>query len=188
MLLGHISGIFGVQGWVRIYSHTQPREQILQYSPWLIGREGRWQDMAVLEGRRHGRGVVARLDGCEDREAARALMGAQIAVYRDQLQPLAPGEYYWVDLEGLQVVTREGVPLGRVVRLFETGAHDVLVVRDPAGEREWLIPFVQGRTVTAVDLAAGYLEVDWAPDWLMQDRRPVRSTEKPGQEEGDGES
>ncbi|ROR29825.1 ribosome maturation factor RimM [Inmirania thermothiophila] len=160
VVLGRVSGLYGVRGWVRVYSYTEPREGILRYDPWYLGHGGRWRRMDLVGGRRHGKGVVAALAGVADRDAAAALMGAQIAVRRSQLPPPAEGEYYWADLIGLEVRTVEGTPLGKVADLMETGANDVLVVR---GERERLIPFLPGQVVRRVDVAGGLLEVDWDP-------------------------
>lgn len=145
-----------------MYSYTEPRENILTYQPWYLRTGDDWQPCRLAEGRRHGKGVVARLDGCEDRDQAAALMDREIRVAREQLPATAPGEYYWQDLIGLQVVTLAGDPLGRVDHLLETGANDVLVV---AGEREHLIPFVMDRIVVDVDLEAGVMRVDWDKDF-----------------------
>ncbi len=162
VVLGRISGVYGVQGWVRIHSDTRPREGILNYSPWYLGGTGDWRAVVVRGGRLQGKGLVARIEGVVDRDQARALMGLDIAVRRDQLPPVAADEVYWSDLEGLEVVTLEGVPLGRVRHLFETGANDVLVV---CGERERLIPLLWGRVVADLDLEAGRIRVDWDPDF-----------------------
>ncbi len=160
--LGRITGLYGVRGWVRVASDTEPRENILAYRPWQIGSGESWREARVAEGRVQGKGVVARLEGCSDRDAAAALLGCAVAVHRDQLPPPAPGEYYWADLEGLTVRTTAGVELGRVERVLATGANDVLVVR---GERERLVPFVRGEVIRAVDLEGGWLEVDWDPEF-----------------------
>ena len=160
--VGRISGIYGVKGWVRVYSYTQPRENILNYSPWLLYSGRQWRAVEVLEGRRQGAGVIARLAGCEDRDAARGLMETEIAVHRSQLASSGADEYYWVDLIGLRVVNLQGIDLGRVRGLLETGAHDVLVVNNG---RERLIPYVRDAVVTAIDLEAGCLQVDWDADW-----------------------
>lgn len=160
--IGRISGVYGVQGWVKVYSYTEPRENILKYTPWRIRRAERWETIAVPEGRRHGKGVIARLEGCADREAARALIGADIAVERGRMGDTAPGEFYWADLVGLEVINREGVALGRVDHLIETGANDVLVVADDGRER--LIPFVPDLYIDEVDLEGGRMVVDWAPE------------------------
>lgn len=158
--IGVISGVHGVRGWVKVHSFTQPREAILQYQPWLLGPERR--QVKIGEGRRQGKSVVAAIDGINDRETARALLDLEIAVPRESLPVLADGQYYWADLVGLEVVTVTGQTLGKVERLMETGANDVLVVR---GERERLIPYVPGQYVIRVDLQAGRLEVDWDPDF-----------------------
>lgn len=160
IVLGRIVGVYGVRGWVKVFSETEPREAILDYSPWLLGPDG--DHRRVVEGRRHGKGVVARLAGCEDRDQAAALVDREIAVERDQLPPPAPDELYWTDLEGLQVWERQGIHLGVVDHLFSTGVNDVLVV---IGDRERLIPFAWGTVIRSVDLSAGRIEVDWDPEF-----------------------
>jgi 16S rRNA processing protein RimM len=117
----------------------------------------------VAAGRAHGKILVARLEGCDDRDAAEALVGYEIQVPRSRLpDDLAPGEYYWADLVGLRVETLGGVELGRIARLFETGANDVIVVE---GKRERLLPYVWQQVVREVDLGAGVMRVDWDPDF-----------------------
>jgi 16S rRNA processing protein RimM len=160
--VGKVAGFYGVTGWVKVYSYTQPRDNILKYSPWQLRLEGQQWTMEVLEGRRHGQGIVASLAGCVDRDAARRLLGAEISVARSQLSPLAHEEYYWTDLVGLRVVNRDGVELGRVDHLLETGANDVLVVQ---GDRERLIPYLPADVVLEVDLEDGVLRVDWDVDF-----------------------
>ena len=163
LILGKIAGLFGVKGWVKVFSHTDPRENIVGYSPWYLRKGGgEWTPVKVKSGRRHGKSVVALLEGIEDRDGAVALQGYDIAVHRSQLPAPADGEFYWTDLIGLTVSTESGVELGRVDHLLETGANDVLVVR---GERERLIPFLYGDVVKTVDLAQRCMVVDWDPDF-----------------------
>ena len=135
-------------------------EAILDYQPWLLGEDKR--PVRIIDGRKQGKGLAALLPGFEDREQAATLVGLQIFVRRDQLPATAEDEYYWSDLEGLDVHTTKGEVLGRVERLMETGANDVLVIR---GEREHLVPFIQGQYVTRVDLEGGLIEVDWDPEF-----------------------
>lgn len=161
VLLGRISGLFGVRGWVKIHSHTEPREQILDYADWQIGRNGHWRDAQVAEAAAHGKGLIARLDGYQDRDRAAELVGCDIAINRDDLPELQEG-YYWCDLQGLRVVTGDGVELGRVDHLFSTGANDVMVVR---GDRERLLPWLRPDVIRDVDLDAGVISVDWDPDF-----------------------
>lgn len=162
VIVGKVSGLFGVHGWLRVYSYTRPMENILTYSPWYVRSAGILQARRVVEGRHHGNGLIARLEGLDDREAARTLVGAPIAVQRSQLPQTQAGEHYHVDLIGMRVVNREGVDLGQVQRIFETGASDVLVVR---GAREHLIPLVPGVHVMAIDKAAGRIEVEWGENY-----------------------
>lgn len=162
VVLGRVSGLFGVNGWVRVFSHTNPREGIIRYSPVFLNRQGEWRAFEIEAGRAHGAGVVLKFVGCEDRDQAITLLQSEIAVRRAQLPPPKPGEYYWTDLQGLRVVTLEGVELGMVASLFATGANDVIVVR---GERERLLPFVRDQVVVEVDLERRLLRVDWDPDF-----------------------
>lgn len=161
--LGRISGAHGIQGWVKVHSDTNPRENIVGYSPWHLERAGGREKWKVNAGRRRGKQVVAKLAGCNDRDAAEALAGALIRIPRGQLpEPTEPGEYYWADLEGLRVRTTEGVDLGAIHELFETGANDVIVVD---GDRERLLPYIWGQVVRDVDLDAGVMLVDWDPEF-----------------------
>ena len=163
ILVGEIMGAFGVRGEVKIRSHTEPETAIFKYQPWLL-RDARGGERMLdgVRGRSGAKGVVATLPGVEDRDAAEARRGAEIYVPREALPPPKPGEYYWVDLEGLRVETVGGMPLGILDHVFATGANDVLTVR---GERERMIPFVQPDVVTGVDFDAGVITVDWDPDF-----------------------
>ena len=121
-------------------------------------RAGNWQEKQLAAGSRHGKGVIARLADCENRDQAQALIGYEIGIRRDQLPATAPGEYYWRDLQGLKVISVKGELLGTVDHLIETGANDVLVVK---GERERLIPFVVDQVIVNVDLDEREIHVDW---------------------------
>ena len=162
VLVGRVSTFFGLQGGLKIHSYTEPRENIVNYSPWQIKHNSEWVSYALQSGRRHGKTVVAQLCGIEDRDQAATLVGADIAVWRSQLPAVAEDEYYWSDLVDLNVVTTDGVALGKVDHLIETGANDVLVL---SGERERLIPYVFGSVVLSVDLEAREIQVDWDPDF-----------------------
>jgi len=158
VVLGHIAGLFGVKGWVKVHSYTKPREAILDYADWLIECAGESRLSRVAEGQRHGKSVIARLSGVDDRDEAAALIDGVISVSRDSLPETADDEHYWADLEGLQVVHLDGTVLGKVSYLLETGANDVLVVR---GNQEILIPYVKDDVIKNVDLDKGVINVDW---------------------------
>lgn len=165
VLVGRIVGLYGVQGWVKLESWTEPRTQIFRYQPWLLDMApGDTREIAGISGRAQGKGLVAHLPGVDDRDAAAALIGRDIWVDRECLPPPGEGEYYWVDLEGLEVIDTSGRVLGKVSHLFATGANDVVVV-DGVDGRERLIPFVQGVYVHAVDLAGERMVVDWDPEF-----------------------
>ncbi len=161
VVLGRIAGVFGVKGWVKVFSHTEPREAILGYRDWLLKRGDGWQPVTVEDSKLHGKSVIAKLTDVEDRDAAAELLDVEIAVSREDLPQTKAGEYYWADLEGLQVVHRDGRSLGKVLYVMATGANDVLVVD---GDGESLIPFVMGEVILDVDLARGRISVDWEWD------------------------
>ena len=159
--VGHILGAQGVKGWVKIFSNTSPRENIVNYSPWLVEWGTELKKLGV-EGRLQGKHVIARLEGIEERAQADELFGRQLYIKQDQLPSLDEGDYYWSDLIGLAVVSLQGESLGKVVSMMETGAADVMLVN---GERERLIPFAMDDIVTEVDLENQRMVVDWLPEY-----------------------
>ncbi len=161
--VGRINGLYGVRGWVKVYSYTDPIENILEYTPWQLWRQGAWQTVNIADGRPLGKGIIVLIDGYSDRDASALLLGSEIAIYREQLPAPEADEYYWLDLIGLKVINQAQQNLGTVTSLIETGAHDVLVIKD--GDHERLIPFVLEQFVLAVDIAAGTISVDWDADF-----------------------
>lgn len=162
--VGKISGAFGVKGWVKIYSFTDPRENILSYSPLYLSRKGEWVEVKVVEGRLQGKGVVMSLDGVTDRDQVLPLVGVELAIAKTQIKPAGKDEYYWSDLIGMSVVNVQDEQLGHVESLLENGAHDVLVVVNK-DKTERLIPFVLDDIVELVDLDNKVIRVDWELDY-----------------------
>jgi len=161
--IGEISGVFGVKGWVKVFSLTEPRENIINYSPWTLKKGNELREVKLVNGKRQGKSVVALLEGVADRDIAASYSGWEILINKSQLPETEEGEFYWADLVGLSVETEYGVSLGKVDYLIETGANDVLVVKDIEEER--LIPFLQGSTIKKIDLVDKIMIVDWDPDF-----------------------
>lgn len=162
--VGKISGAFGVRGWVKVYSFTEPRGNILEYSPLFLSRQGEWIEVEVSGGHLQGKGVVMGLANVTDRDQVQPLIGAELAIRKTQLEPAEEDEFYWADLIGLSVENLDGEVLGTVDHLLETGANDVLVVKaDKQDER--LIPFVMEDIVKLVDLDNKLIRVDWGKDY-----------------------
>ncbi len=157
--LGRIGGPFGVKGWVRVRSFTEPPEGLLQFGDWSLKLESADTRVSyrLLEGRRHGSSVIARLQGVDDAAAAAALRGASIEVLRDALPPPGDRQFYQADLIGLEVRNLEGVELGKVLHFMEAPANAVMVVR---GARDHWVPATPHH-LRSVDLAAGRIVVDW---------------------------
>lgn len=163
ILLGRVLGAFGVRGELKLESFTDPKSAILRYQPWTLrDAQGRERVLEQARGRDTAKGLVATFPGVEDRDAAEALRGSEVYAPRSALPPPAPGEYYWVDLEGLRVVNLEGADFGIVSHLFSTGANDVLVAH---GERDRMIPFLEPAYIRSVDFDAGVVTVDWDADF-----------------------
>ncbi len=185
--VGRVGGAYGVQGWVRIVSYTDPPSNLLNYQPWHLrvqglkarearvreprGQEPCWRPCPTLAVKPYRDGFVARFAEVADRDAAMQLAGAEIAVLEECLPTPDDGEFYWRDLIGLRVVDQHGVQLGVVEQLMPTGVHDVLVIQgggeggkegggEEGGGKEVLIPFVNAH-VQAVRIRDGVMDVRW---------------------------
>lgn len=158
--LGRIAGLFGVRGQLKVQSYTDPVDGLLNYRDWQLELPGgQLERRHMAQGRLHGRGLVVSLEGTEDCEAARALIGARILVPRSEMPRLAGREYYRADLIGLEVVNEREVVLGRIAHFLDMPAHPVMVVR---GQAEHWLP-VTPQHLLAVDLEAGRVRVNWDP-------------------------
>lgn len=179
ILLGHVTGVSGLKGWVKVHSDTNPRENIFSYKSWWIEQSGSWKQVTVVDGRPQGKTIVAQIEGVSSPEQASELIGAKIAVNRESMPELSSGEFYWADLTGMLVRTIEDVQIGPVSRLFETGANDVMVVTDEreqpvttdsvksAGnsDREVLVPWLVPDVVKEIDVDNRIITIDWDPDF-----------------------
>ena len=170
IIVGKVSGVYGIKGWLKIYSYTEPREGIMQYRPWYLKQsgvnQGRWQEVRLEQGKRHAKTVIAKLEGFDDRNESMMLTGATIGIDPELLDSSKGDVYYWRDLIGLRVINRQGVELGLVEKLIETGANDVLVVTgEKDNARERLVPWTLGHSVVEVDLEKRIILVDWDETW-----------------------
>lgn len=164
VVVGKLLGSYGIKGWIKLHSHTQPIDNIGQYNPLWIQKSNRWQAVDVEQVQRHGKGLIVKLRGCDSREQVSDFTGCEVAIKREQLPELPEDEFYWSDLEGLKVITTAGDCLGRVDYLFETGSNDVMVIKADAesiDRQERLIPYIWEQVVQRVDRQAGTMTVDW---------------------------
>ena len=167
IVVGKIFSVHGVRGEVKVYSFTDPIENLLDYPRWTLRHEGVVKQAELVSGRPSQKGLVVKLKGLDDRDEARLLSGYDICVERSLLPNLTDGEYYWYQLVGLSVINQDEHLFGKVDHLLETGANDVLVVRPCAGsldDRERLLPYT-AQCVQAIDLDAGVMRVDWDADF-----------------------
>ncbi len=167
-ILGKVTTAFGIKGWVKVYSFTDPMTNILDYPTWLLNVNGEWRKFELETGHTQSKGLVAKIKGVNDRDAALALSQTEIAVYTSELPEPEEDEHYWFQLEGLKVVNTHGQLLGEVKELFDSGGgNQVVAVKSCEGsidKQKRLIPFVDA-IVLDVDLDAGQIQVEWEADY-----------------------
>ena len=162
IVLGKIASPFGVRGWTKVVSYTDPYEGLLEYQQWNLSQGNQQKTYSVVEGKRHGKFLIAKFDGIDDRDLVARLTNALVVLDRVELPEAESDSYYWADLIGLAVITTQGVRLGEVERMMETGANDVVVV---SGERERLIPWIRDSVIKSVSLTESIITVDWDADF-----------------------
>ena len=172
IILGKLNAHHGIKGWLKVFSYTDPKQNILSYHQVMLFREGQknsWKEVEIVNGRLQGKGVVVQIKGYDNRESAAELIGSTIAVTRENLEKLPKDEYYWVDLIGLKVINQEGIVLGKIVKMLPTAANDVMIVKHQEKvdglQEEYLIPYIMGQFVLSVDLTSGEIQVDWDVDF-----------------------
>lgn len=168
--LGRIGSPYGVKGWFKLVSHTQPRENILGYRHFTGVVNGVSRILEMDEAKVHGKGLVAHLVGIDTPEDARLVTGMDLMVSLSELPELGSDDYYWHQLKGLKVVNVAGQLLGRIDCLMETGANDVMIVKPCDGgldKHQRLIPWLPDRVVLKVDIESNTVQVDWEADYLI---------------------
>ncbi|MCD6048286.1 MAG: Ribosome maturation factor rimM [Gammaproteobacteria bacterium] len=158
ILAGKIGAPHGIKGWVKVFSYTSTPENLLNYQPWLLEIKGVMKSLKVLHAQPHGECLIVAFEGVTDRDQAAELTHTKIYIQRDQLPELAEDEYYWHDLEGVEVKNLEGFVFGRVDYLMNAGASDLMFIK---GDKESCIPYRPGDVVKSVDLEKGEMIVDW---------------------------
>jgi len=180
VVMGRIVAPYGVFGWIKVIPDTEAFDGLFDYEHWWIGKDNAWREMVIETAKTHNDVLVVKFQGVDDRDAAFALKGQQVAVPRAMLPEPNENEYYWSDLIGLDVKNTENIALGKIVDVFETGANDVIVVRPrvevskeidtpldqhkkkvkPVKVEDKLIPFIES-VVLEVNLENKTMLVDW---------------------------
>ena len=161
--MGRVIAPYGVLGWLKIHPDTQQFEGLLEYKTWWVGKDNDWRELAAINAKVHNDVLVVKLQGIDDRDAAVACKGKQIAVPRALLPKLENDEYYWSDLIGLNVKNLQKIDFGKIIDVFATGANDVIAAKSESGQ-ERLMPYIDG-VILQVDMAAKTMLVDWDADF-----------------------
>lgn len=157
IIIGRFGSTYGIKGWIKIISFTDPKEKILQYKPWWIEKNHRWQQIYIEDSKWHGKDIIVKLHDINDCDQAKTYTNIDINIQHDQLPKLPKGEYYWSDLKGLTVIDKSDKKLGVVDHLMETGSNDVLVIKNG---KQHLIPYIDD-VIIEVDLKKKIIKVDW---------------------------
>ena len=157
LLVGKINGFFGVQGWVKIFSYTEPRKNILEYQPWYFIDDGTYKPIEMTTGREQSKTIVAHVKGIDNKDQAVQLIGKSLYIDKDQLPQLDDNEHYWHELVGFRVINKDGIDLGVVDYLVDTGSNNVLVIK---GNKEHWIPYIEPYLVS-IDKQNRVINVDW---------------------------
>lgn len=160
IVIGRFGAPFGVKGWMKIQSFTDPEDNMLQYQPWYADFKEGFTEVKIIDSRKHHKGTVAHIEGCDTKEDTARYGNISIAVARNVFPELTGDEYYWADLEGLTVYTVAGDELGKIDHVMPTGANDVLVIK---GQKDILIPYIKNEVVKNIDLDNKTMIVDWTP-------------------------
>jgi 16S rRNA processing protein RimM len=166
VVMGRVVAPYGVYGWLKVVPDTEALDGLFDYDHWWLGKGSDWREYKVETAKVHNDVLLVKLVGINDRDAAFACKGKQVAVPRDQLPEPDENEYYWSDLIGLAVKNKVGIDFGNIIDVFETGANDVLVVNKHGAlkSEEKLLPFIAA-VVLEVDLEAKTMLVDWDEDF-----------------------
>jgi 16S rRNA processing protein RimM len=157
IIIGRVSGLHGIKGKLRIHYYNETRSDFLSYRKvYLEDRDGHVQSYEIQEAIVHTKLISVRLKGCEGIADAEKLIGSSVLVKRKNLPPPKEGEYYWFEIVGMDVVTDDGRPLGRVETILPTGSNDVYLVQGSG--REWLIPATE-EVIVRVDRGKGQMVI-----------------------------
>lgn len=169
---GKIVSVYGIKGWVKVISYTEPMDNLPGYKPWYLSGLGEGdkglERVEPDQDRWQGKGLVVHLRGVDDRDTARQYCQREILVEKRCFPPLADGDFYWHQLEGLMVQTSDGHRLGRIRQMMSSHANDVMIVEPCEGsmdKRERWLPYKAGHYGIQVDLPARRLTIDWDPEF-----------------------
>ena len=162
IIVGRFCRPHGIKGSIAVLSFTEPRENILQYNEWHVQKKEQWIPITRISDEITHKHLLTHIKGYPEREDVASLTNLDIAVRREELPDLDPGEHYWHELMGMTVVHQDGTVFGTVTEIMETGSNDVFVVE---GEHRYLIPYLPDTVVLQIDLATRQITVNWDVDF-----------------------
>lgn len=169
IIVGKIGSTYGISGQIRVTSYTEVTSNIFDYQPWLIKHAGLWKSIYIEEWKYHKNSIIIKIKNIDDESKASQLTNYKIVVEETKLPVLSKNNYYWKDLISCNVRTINGYKLGKIIDIMETGSNDVLIVqaglRDAFGIKERLIPYIDRKVITQVNIDDKQIEVDWEPNF-----------------------
>ena len=141
MVLGKITAVYGIKGWVKIYSFTDPMENIFEYQPWRLNVGGTLKEVKVEASKKHGKGLIAKLDGVDDRNIAQTYCGYEILADSGLLPELKEGEYYWSQLQNLLVYTESNICKMLSIGYNKPAKKDVIAITEDE-KRKFFFPIL----------------------------------------------
>ena len=171
--VGRIADAWGIKGWFKVVPYSASPEALFSSKRWFLQPAERGAKtfsgtvmLKISQAKDHSDSVVATSPDVPDRNTAELLKGARIFVSRASFPTPETDEYYWVDLIGAEVTNREGLVLGQVKDLLQTGPQTVLVLSYELDGKthERMIPFVSAY-IDTVDVAARRIVADWQADY-----------------------
>lgn len=139
--IGQIVNTFGIKGMVKIKPFTDDINKFDKFKKIYIKKENTKKEYQIEEVKYHKQMVLMKLKGINTPEEADLLRGSYLIINREDEEPLEEGEYYIIDLLGLEVYTDENVLLGKLEDIYNTGSNDIYVVKDELG-KQVLLPAI----------------------------------------------
>jgi len=168
VVLGKITSPYGIRGWLKIHSYTDKKDNIIYYQPWIIHFHNEYHEIKLEDWKTRASSFIIKIKGYNTRDESIKFSNTNIIGDSSLFPILEDGEYYWTELIGCHVITKEGYNVGTVLELFSTGSNDVLVVHSSLlkNKKKLLIPFINQEVIKTIDILSRYIEITWSKNFF----------------------